>query len=524
MGKKSKAHKLKIDLTKRDLTKPIVLSHLRGTYDNPIIVICDKTISVNTFGRDPAQAANRIAYLRQENGFFPSIGQVGDQAALALVDCQFVVVKGIKFDQCWPTALDINNCQNIVVVDCKFGSASIAIGANGIDTRDIWIERCKFKQTNKRELWDKITWAQVHGSYENSTAGGVIDSDQRHYDGDFFRAWNIAGNVTIRDCDIKDAFNGIHFFNTEDDISPDTNRSAVKFNNGRRSASNVLIENNRFVRVRDNCIEPEDHAWNWVVRSNTFDNCYAPYSFELKRAGWFYVYDNHHWLDERAKVGRSGSSGFKLSGAQKNEGDFYIFNNSWLFKFNERLFRKNALGRMKHHNNAVLWLDAKGRLFGSGWNKPAGVINDPGKEENKRFTRRWKQFCIEMDGDWIHNDHGFKLENYRLAGYDLGKQTSSNRPGYNKATRRPGHKKRQKWLEPSPAMLAAGVSWTMRMPGYKEAGRGEVNFQEKYQFEFPAGFGVGAGLSETKLAELKQQLRFVPDFPVRPKKSVTRLV
>ena len=146
-----------IDLSDYDTTKPIFLSGLRGTWDNPIIIRSKKTISVNTFGQDPAYVANRIALLKQEGGYFPSIGQAADQAALVLSDCQFIVLDDITFDQCWPGALDLNNCQNIVVWKCDFGPSTIAIGANGIDTRDIWIEGCTFKQTKPRELWDKIS-------------------------------------------------------------------------------------------------------------------------------------------------------------------------------------------------------------------------------------------------------------------------------------------------------------------------------------------------------------------------------
>ncbi|MCP4185044.1 MAG: hypothetical protein GY761_17325 [Hyphomicrobiales bacterium] len=514
-----------LDSCREDLHRPIVLSNIRGTYDRPVVVICKSTISINTFGIDPAKAANRIACLRQENGFYPSVGQVSDQAALALINCQFVVLRHLNFDQCWPGSLDLNNCQNIVVCDCKFGACTIAIGANGNDTRDIWVERCTFNQTPKRHLWDTIEWRQVHGSYANSTAGGVQKGDQRQFDGDFFRAWNIIGNVTIRDCDIIDAFNGIHFFNSLDNLSPDENRSLSRFNNGRRSASNVLIENNRFVRIRDNCIEPEDHAWNWVVRSNTFDNCYAPYSFELKRAGWFYIYDNHHWIPDPATIGaRIHNSGFKLGGAQQNEGDFYIFNNSWLFEDDERLFRKKTLGRMKHFNNAVRWKKKHGRLFGSGWMKPGGTLNDPSIEEKKRFTRRWKNFDIEMNGDWIYGLDGVVWQDYQKAGYALGKNTSNNRPGYLQPTHRPKSRKDQYWLKPSKPMQESGAEWTMRLPGYDEAGKGDKNFQKYYQVLIPAGGGVGAGLTDTRLDLFKKHLRFVPDFPVLPSSVAGNIV
>lgn len=514
MPRKQSGHS-KVEKLKDDPHLPIVRAHLRGTYDRPIVITSKSTISVNTFGIAPDEASNRIAYLRQENGFYPSVGQISDQAALTLSDCQFVVLKDLKFEDCWPAAVNLDNCQNIVILDCEFGPCTVAIGANGVDTRDIWIERCTFKQTPKRHLWDEIEWRQVHGSYENSTVGGVVDCDQRQFDGDFFRAWNIAGNVTIRDCDIEDAFNGIHFFNSVDDLPEDKDRSAVRFNNGRRSASNVLIENNRFARIRDNCIEPEDHAWNWVVRSNTFDDCYAPYSFELQRAGWFYIYDNHHWLENPARIGgRRGGSGFKLGGRQKNEGDFYIFNNSWFFRNGERLFRKRALGRMKHFNNALKLVKGRRRLFGTNWDEIGGLTDNPDEGEDNRFTRRWKSLEISMNGDWIHELDGLDWQDYVAAGYKLGDGTTNRNPGYSGPTKRPNGKKGERWLKPSAAMEKAGVAWTMRLPGFDEAGKGKDSYQFRYETTIDKGSGVGAGMSADRLEFFKEQLRFVPDFPV----------
>ena len=322
-------------LIDKDVTTPIVLTGLRGTYDKPIQIKRSQGVELSLPNANPAQVANHIAYKRQEGGFYPSVGQVADWAALVLSDCQFVLIDGLSFKDCWPTALYLDRSQNIAVINCDFEGGTIAIGANGIETRDILIEGCSWQQTKARHMWDHIAWEAIHGSYENAQRGVDLKNDQRQYDGDFFRAWNIAGNVTIRDNDIEDAFNGVHFFNGVDVLPPGVDAEAIRFNNGRRSASNVLIENNRFVRIRDNCIEPEDHAWNWVVRSNTFDDCYAPYSLELNRAGWFYIYDNHHWILNQpgkcTKSERTGGSGFKCGGDQLNEGDIYVFNNSWLF-------------------------------------------------------------------------------------------------------------------------------------------------------------------------------------------------
>ena len=87
------------------VSAPIVLTGLRGTYDNPIVIERGPKVVISLPSADPAREANLIALKRQEGGFFPSVGQVADRAALVLSDCQFVQINGLKFKNCWPTAI-----------------------------------------------------------------------------------------------------------------------------------------------------------------------------------------------------------------------------------------------------------------------------------------------------------------------------------------------------------------------------------------------------------------------------------
>jgi len=494
---------------------PIVLTGLRGTYDKPIIVTRSKKGVISLPLTDPSGYANRIAYKRQESGFYPSVGQAADQAALVLSDCQYVLVRDLAFKDCWQTSIYIDRSQNIAILDCDFSGGTIAIGANGIETRDILIQGCSWQQTEKNVMWDSIDWEAIHGSYENAERGVDLDNDYRHFDGDFFRAWNIAGNVTIRENTIKDAFNAIHFFNSVDALPPGVRGDTLRFNSGRRSSSNVLIENNLFERIRDNCIEPEDHAWNWVVRGNSFADCYAPYSFELDRAGWFYVYNNHHWMENppgsKAKSERKGGSGFKCGGKQDNEGDIYVFNNSWLFKNGERLFRKGTLGRLKHYNNAVKVLGGRSRLFGSDWqlsDEADASTEQIAKSEQRRFTQRWDHFQIEMNGDWVFDKNG--IDAYRFAGYEFGEGTKSKDPGYTK----PSGPAKLPVLRPGKHTQNAGVAWRMRLPGFNEAVRADAKAAANYELLIPKGGPVGAGVSKGLLKILEAHLTFLPDPPL----------
>lgn len=489
---------------------PIVLTGLHGTWDNPIVVTQNPDATITLTKPDLERYFNTIAFKRQEAGYFPSVGQNADDAALILRNCQFVLIRDLNFVDCWPTALYLDECQNIAVKDCDFKRGTIAIGANGTTTRDLLIEGCTFAQTDPKEMWNKIRWESIHGSF---SAGGYrveLDNGRHSLDGDFFRAWDIVGHVTLRGNTIRDAFNGIHFFNRVDRLEVVEPAKAPRFNGNRRSANTVLIENNLFERVRDNCIEPEDHAWNWVVRGNRFADCYAPYSFEFERGGWFYIYDNHHWVLKKPGSGsRDSCSGFKTKGTQKNDGDFYVFNNSWLFKNGERTFRKQKLARLKHYNNAIKDTQKNGRFFGSQsleYN-PSGELL---KAEEKRFTRRWDEFHIEMNGDWIWD--GQTIEAYRDAGYDFGGKTKARDPGF----RAPTGRGRLQSLNPGDRMVNAGAGWTMYHPGFTEAATSrEPEHSKIYRLKIPADGPVGAGLPEDLRKQIDDFLSFVPSPPFR---------
>lgn len=489
---------------------PIVLTGLHGTWDNPIVVTRASDTIITLPKQDLERYFNTIAFKRQEAGYYPSVGQSADDAALILRNCQFVLIRDLHFVDCWPTALYLDECQNIAVKDCTFERGTIAIGANGRTTRQLLIEGCSFAQTGPKEMWNDIPWEAIHGSFENANYSVDLCDGRHSLDGDFFRAWDIVGHVTLRGNTIRDAFNGIHFFNRVDRLETVGPARAPRFNSDRKSANTVLIENNWFERVRDNCIEPEAHAWNWVVRGNRFADCYTPYSFEFERGGWFYIYDNHHWLLNKPQTKtRTSGSGFKTKGSQQNDGDFYVFNNSWLFGGGERTFRKQKLGRLKHYNNAIRDLGKRGRFFGSDCLKPDTDRDEVAAEAN-RFTRRWIDYQIEMNGDWICD--GRKIDTYRIAGYVLGPQTRGKSPGF----KQPTGPKDWPGLETRKKLATAGAAWTMLHPAHAEASRREDSAHvEKYVLSVPADGPVGAGLPEGLRKRIDDFLSFVPSPPFR---------
>ncbi len=88
-------------------------------------------------------------------------------------------------------------------------------------------------------------------------------------------------------------------------------------------------------------------------------------------------------------------------------------------------------------------------------------------------------------------------------------------PKYRKFTRTPKEISLKQWLKPSKEMKSSGVGWKMRLPGYDEAGKGNGEFQHRYELEIPRNNGVGAGLLPEQLTDIDNALRFIPDHPLK---------
>ncbi len=527
-----------VDFASGHHSDPLVLAGLRGTAARPIVVRAgDDTTRIT----GPLDKATARTFLRDEatrraaGGHYPAVGHLGDLAALTLRDCHYVIVEGIHFRDTWPTALYIDDCRYIAVRDCRFEGATIGIGLNGTDTRNVLIEGNAFRQDMSADnaLWNAIDWEAVHGSNPRGCAGQpVLNDDHRHLDGDFVRAWEIAGDLTVRDNDVCDTFNGIHIFARNDRVAAPGTVADAPYNRFRTSAVNVVIEDNRFTRVRDNVFEPEEHAWNWIIRRNRWVDCYLPFSFDLERAGWIYVYANEGAAirkpsEKTVYKKRHGFAMFKTgSGAQGNEGPVLVAYNSFAFATPARYFRRGFYSMFHHFNNAVQYFDGSDGFFGSGSLKPgpglrpgdAGPLAAELAAEQERFTRRWNgamsegmgvsemvarcaDLSIVMDGDLVNDPLYPKV--YRGVGYPLGRFASGKSPNF------------EVDFSDLPTE-AAGL--TLRPQG--EAARGTsvavvVKRADGRRLELPAGLDRGAhqfdAAGHDALAALDAFLAFAPD-------------
>ncbi len=452
-----------LNLLAGDYKKPLVISGVSGTAEAPVSIRGQRLDSVNArgtcwsktvFGRGPDFAAfrtrgNKIAFIQEASGRFPGLHYIADEAILILRDCQWMVIEDLSFENCWPTAIYLENCQNITLRNLHFRGGTFAIGAIGTDTRHLLIEGCDWIQdpTGRGEedlkairedgrlpeppsepgglLWKETNWTQIHGSREETERLVDINADARAFDGDFFRAWNIAGYVVLRNNCILDAFNGVHFFNT------------VRKEEQEAYSRNVLIEKNWFVRLRDNAVEPENYAVNWTVRHNVFADCYATFSLEPQRSGFFYIYGNLCWNihrpgpeDDERNRGRV----FKFGSIHEAIGPLYVMFNTWLLR--GPIFKKKRISSLVHMNNVVAYHENDPAVFtddaapfGKYWWLPhdsCAAWKKVKDAEKKRFTKFWGSLGIVMEGDII-NHPTFPRE-VRLAGYLVGAGASGGKP------------------------------------------------------------------------------------------------
>ncbi|RWX08569.1 right-handed parallel beta-helix repeat-containing protein [Rhizobium leguminosarum] len=438
----------RLRLTTGEYKQPIVLSALVGSEVDPITICGSGAVlgSGLTF-REYRKTGNELAAAQEAGGRFPGLYYLADNAALVLKNCQWINIEKLVFEGCWPTAVYLENCQHITLRGLKISGGTFAIGATGITTRHILIEDCDWVQdpsgngweicealrdgrTIEKELdgkqsalWRDVDWIQVHGERPETGLSVSIENDARAYDGDFFRAWNIAGYVVIKNNIIADAFNGIHFFNQ-------VAESIVE-----SCSRNVLIEGNWFIRIRDNAIEPEHFAWNWTVRHNVIVDCYVPFSLQMARSGYFYIYGNIGWnLRKPGPEEDTHTRGqfFKFPTEHVADGPHYVFNNSWVLR--APLAKKMRFANFVHVNNAIDYYETDPSVtapFGKNFDDPAPAGSQKEetlKFEGEHFTREWQHLGMSFDGDVVH--HPLFPDELRAAGFPIGTAAGGQSPGF----------------------------------------------------------------------------------------------
>jgi len=332
---------------------------------------------------------------------FPGVYKLSDQGQVRFIGCCNVIVEGLTFRHCWPTAIALLESHDMEFRGIRVEGAAYAFQARGTGTARLRIEGCTWTQdTTRKLLWADLAWADVHGNW-----GEGKGDDWRCFDGSFFNANEIAGDVEIIDCTIRHAFNGVHLFNRE--RRPDL-------------SVGVRVHGCTFRHIKDNPIEAEDAAWNWWIHDNVFHNCHKWLSLELKKAGWIYIFRNRAWADSRpGPDDDANASGAVFKFHKKadkpkiSRAPIYVFNNSWALR--STIVQEGFVRGLRHVNNAI-------RFYGSSDGKPAPIywpwtpffgrrdVAEPDQPlPPADFTRRWSReepgFDIRFVGDVINHPH-----------------------------------------------------------------------------------------------------------------------
>ncbi|MCW5748871.1 MAG: hypothetical protein KIT36_21965 [Alphaproteobacteria bacterium] len=401
---------------------------------------------------------------------FPGVYKLSDQGQVRFIGCQGVIVEGLRFRDCWPTAVAVLDSQSMDFRKIRVEGAAYAFQARGTSTRRLRLQQCEWTQdTTERLLWGDLAWADVHGNW-----GEGEGNDWRCFDGSFFNANDIAGEVEIVDCAIRHAFNGVHLFNRD-----------------RRTdlSVGVRVHGCSFSHIKDNPIEPEDAAWNWWIHDNVFHNCHKWFSLELKKAGWIYIFHNRAWADDRpGPEDDANASGavfkfFKKADKPKmSKAPIYVFNNSWGLR--STLVHEGFVRGFYHVNNAF-------RFYGAADGKPSPVYwpwtpffgrRDAAEPDSPLppadFTRRWaaaeREFDIHFRGDVTNHPHF--PERLQAAGYAVAPGVAAD-PGFVAPTRGDLH-----FADGSPCLGRAGALSLNIMNAQRERGPDVI---------LPAGINVG---------------------------------
>ena len=251
-------------------TQPIALTGLHGTKDRPITLRAEPG-AILTAHENPADyrledyrlRANQMAQERQAQGLFPSQFTMVGEARMTLEGSRHIVLDGLQFREHWPTHLLLRDSQHITVKNSQFEGGTYAIAAFGESTQGLRFDTVSWRQDAR--IWNGVPWASIHGAPPENPPVDVA-RDWRLFDGGFFTAWSIKGDVQFSKLDVRDAFNGIQMFRSGPNVET--------------LSQHISVRDSHFERIRDNVIEPEQGGSHWRVENNRMLDVYKPFAFE----------------------------------------------------------------------------------------------------------------------------------------------------------------------------------------------------------------------------------------------------
>jgi hypothetical protein len=291
-----------------------------------------------------AEAENQLLdQVTQELDRSPGAGNHGASGDIHFrLDCllfwesAFVDVADAGFRDCWFSAVASYASSNITLRNSVIDGSTwafLAVGRKAMPetahsfevTGNLWRQSPSAYRPNTApcqirsdwdcpvSIWSDLPWGIVHHHFWSPLNGAL------------FMTRDALGNVLVSGNHIFDAYNGIRATLSSDcRKEPDCRRKA---NNG------FEITGNLFEYVRDNPIEPENHAAFWIVKHNAFVNSYAAISTDgvsgndlLVFANLFTLREapgsrcsNDGWVGSRKFLARRGTGGWSTERAEADD-------------------------------------------------------------------------------------------------------------------------------------------------------------------------------------------------------------
>jgi len=264
---------------------------------------------------------------------YPKLPDGDDYAFFNLVRCEHIEISDVAVQDCWPCFVYAEDCSGITLSRIDVRAGTYVLFARGRGSAGFTVRDSRWVQDPTGALWSEIPWDESHhGRYA-------------YYNGALFGSVDIAGDIRIEGNRVANAFNGVRM--TADPRAGPPPVRAVNVN--------VVICGNTFENIRDNAVEPEATALNWHVFHNRIRNCHAVFSLQGVRGGFWYLYGNVLWFDDRPGrpfQGHRGGQVYKLDHREPfPDRPVFVFNNSLYLR---TFLIKNARAeRLIHKNNAV---------------------------------------------------------------------------------------------------------------------------------------------------------------------------
>lgn len=279
---------------------------------------------------------------------YPALPQASDYAFFQLIGCEGVVIEHFQVECCWPCFVYMEDCRYVSIRAIAAVDSQYLIFARGESTRNVLVEGCDWQQDPSGAVWDSILWEDSHHGLYDYLNGALFGSEL------------IGGGVVFRSNRIHNSYNGIRIKARGEDVVDRLNLD-------------IEVSHNQFERVRDNAVEPEGTATNLSIHHNTICNVHAWFSFDGVAGGYWAVFANRGWFDDKPGLPFDENNGGRVIKLDNEEPypshPVEVFNNSWYLRVD--VMKAGRTRMFQHRNNAVQFCDV--------CDHPDGICNDPNR-------------------------------------------------------------------------------------------------------------------------------------------------